>query len=447
MTSGNLLTIGSIFYSIMLIIIFFGRKKIKTRENKIYSYLIIANFLGLIIAVACYYTVLYNEVIPYINYFISRLYLVYLLSYIVLFFYYLIVSLYTKNNEENKLSVMTKNILITLFIIITALIYILPLNYNNVNGVYSYGPAANVIYVFATLCMSIWSVLLVINRKKLKDKKMLPIILFIILSATVTVIQKINPSLLLMTTMETFIVVIMYFTIENPDLNMLKEINYQKEQVENSKNISNKVINTISDSLSESVNRISTFGHKKINYDNIEEVKKEITSMQKFALEYIANVNSLMELSKTQSEGFELSNVNYEPLQMLDETENLLKTKNKNIKVIINKNSDVPAVLYGDPSKIKQSLLHLYNGVLNISKVKNIELNTSYLIVGGLCRFKASTEIDTKDLNIEYTKDLKDTVIDFEIIDRIIKLLEGKFIIVQDKDIVKIEISIEQKYF
>ena len=446
MTSGNLLTIGSIFYSIMLIIIFFGRKKIKTRENKIYSYLIIANFLGLIIAVACYYTVLYNEVIPYINYFISRLYLVYLLSYIVLFFYYLIVSLYTKNNEENKLSVMTKNILITLFIIITALIYILPLNYNNVNGVYSYGPAANVIYVFATLCMSIWSVLLVINRKKLKDKKMLPIILFIILSATVTVIQKINPSLLLMTTMETFIVVIMYFTIENPDLNMLKEINYQKEQVENSKNISNKVINTISDSLSESVNRISTFGHKKINYDNIEEVKKEITSMQKFALEYIANVNSLMELSKTQSEGFELSNTNYEPLQMLDETENLLKTKNKNIKVIINKNSDVPAVLYGDPSKIKQSLLHLYNGVLNISKVKNIELNTSYLIVGGLCRFKASTEIDTKDLNIEYTKDLKDTVIDFEIIDRIIKLLEGKFIIVQDKDIVKIEISIDQKY-
>ena len=47
-----------------------------------------------------------------------------------------------------------------------------------------------------------------------------------------------------MTSMETFIVVIMYFTIENPDLNMLKEINYQREQVENSKNISNKVIET-----------------------------------------------------------------------------------------------------------------------------------------------------------------------------------------------------------
>lgn len=446
MTSGNLLTIGSIFYSIMLILIFFGRKKIKTRENKIYSYLIIANFLGLIIAVACYYTVLYNEVIPYINYFISRLYLVYLLSYIVLFFYYLIVSLYTKNKEENKISVMTKNILITLFVIIAALIYILPLNYSNVDAVYSYGPAANLIYVFATICMSIWSILLVINRKKMKDKKMLPIILFIILSATVTLIQKINPSLLLMTSMETFIVVIMYFTIENPDLNMLKEINYQREQVEKSKNISNKVINTISDSLSEYINRLSTFGHKKINYDNIDEVKKEMTSMQKFALEYIANVNSLMELSKTQSEGFEITNTNYEPLQMLNEIENLLKTKNKSVLVTINKNSDIPAVLYGDPSKIKQSLLHLYNGVLNISKEKNIELNTSYLIVGGLCRFKVSTEIDTKDLINEYTKDLKDTVIDFEIIERIVKLLEGKFTIELNNDKIEIELSIDQKY-
>ena len=64
--------------------------------------------------------------------------------------------------------------IITFFIIITALIYFLPLNYSNIDGVYSYGPAANIIYVFATLCMSIWSILLVINRKKLKDNATIP---------------------------------------------------------------------------------------------------------------------------------------------------------------------------------------------------------------------------------------------------------------------------------
>lgn len=447
MTSGNLLTIGSIFYSLMLMIIFFGRKKIKTLENKIYSYLIITNFFGLLIAVACYYTVLNNDIIPYINYFVSRLYLIYLLAYILLFFYYLIVSLYTKNNEENKLSNTFKNILIVVFILLTVVIYVLPLNYNNTDAVYSYGPAANVVYIFATLCMSIWTILLVINRKKLKDKKMLPIILFIILSATVTVIQKINPSLLLMTSMETFVVVIMYFTIENPDLNMLRELEYQKEQVENSKNISSRVINTISDSLSTSVNKINSFGHKKINYDNADELKKSVAEVQKFALEFVNDISSLIELSKTQSEGFEVVNTNYEPLQMLNEIEDSLNAKDKGICVSISKNSPIPAVLYGDPTKIKQCLLHLYNGILNISKVKNIDFNVTYLVVGSLCRFKVNAEVSSKDLLEEYTKDLKDKIVDFEIIDRIAKLLEGKFTITQDdNNQIKLELTVDEKY-
>ena len=50
----------------------------------------------------------------------------------------------------------------------------------------------------------------------------------------ITIIQKLNPGLLLMTSMETFIVVLMYFTIENPDLMILKEIHDAKEYADNS---------------------------------------------------------------------------------------------------------------------------------------------------------------------------------------------------------------------
>ena len=290
------------------------------------------------------------------------------------------------------------------------------------------------------------SVIVALPRIKKMDRRYFPIFVILFIMGILFLFTLIFPGMIIYDLVLALLCYIMYFTIENPDLNMLKEINYQREQVENSKNISNKVINTISDSLSESVNRISSFGHKKLNYDNIDDVKKEVTSMQKFALEYIANVNSLMELSKTQSEGFVLLNTNYEPLQMISETNNLLEAKNKNIKVKINKTTNIPAVLYGDPTKIKQTILHLYNGVLNISKQKNIELKTSYLIVGGLCRFKVTTDIKKEDLNIEYSKDIKERIIDFEIIERIIKLLEGKFTISDDKDIVKIELSIDQKY-
>ena len=83
MSSGNFLTIGSVFYSLLLITVFFSKKRLKTLENKIYSMLIICNFIGLILAIMCYYTVLYNDIVPMLNFIISRLYLIYLVSYLI----------------------------------------------------------------------------------------------------------------------------------------------------------------------------------------------------------------------------------------------------------------------------------------------------------------------------------------------------------------------------
>lgn len=168
---GNFLTYGSVFYSIFLIIIFFSRRRLKTIENKIYSLLIISNFCGLIIAIGCYFTVLYCDVVPLLNYVVSRLYLIYLVIFIFLFFYYLVIVISQESDDKLRIKSIILKILVVSFVILTFLIFKLPLYYNNVDGmVYSYGPAANVVYVLATLCMSVWTISLFINRKKVNKK-------------------------------------------------------------------------------------------------------------------------------------------------------------------------------------------------------------------------------------------------------------------------------------
>ena len=443
------LPLVSFIFLLILNIIYFSKKRVDLPENKLYKVILICSLLEAVIDTVIHlicsvnsFDVIVGTYYPLFNFLNKILSSLFVIIFSCLFAYTLMIT-YKKTRENPKRLLNTIAIINVIFMIImlfTNITLVDAVNVTNVTGptiMLGYGMVA----VFLTA-----SVIVALPRIKKMDRRYFPIFLILFIMGFLFVFTLIFPGMIIYDLVLALLCYIMYFTIENPDLNMLKELNYQREQVENSKNISDKVINTISDSLNESVNRISTFGHKKINYDNIEEVKKEITSMQKFALEYIANVNSLMELSKTQSEGFELLNVNYEPLQMLEETQSLLSTKNKNIKVTINKTNDVPAVLHGDPTKIKQALLHLCNGILNISKQQNIKLNTSYLIVGSLCRFKVTTEIDTKDLINEYTKDIKDKVIDFEIIERIIKLLAGKFTIELDGDKVKLELSIDQKY-
>ena len=46
------LKIISFFYSVLLMIAYFSKDKIKTLENKVYSKLIIINFIGIILLVA-----------------------------------------------------------------------------------------------------------------------------------------------------------------------------------------------------------------------------------------------------------------------------------------------------------------------------------------------------------------------------------------------------------
>ena len=443
------LPLVSFIFLFILNIIYFSKKRVDLPENKLYKVILISSLLEALIDTVIHlicsvntFDVIVGTYYPMFNFLNKILSSLFVIIFSCLFAYTLMIT-YKKTRENPKRLLNTISIINVIFMVIMLFTNITLVDAGNVTNVT--GPTIILGYGMVAILLTA-SVIVALPRIKKMDQRYLPIFLILFIMGFLFIFTIIFPGMIIYDVVLALLCYIMYFTIENPDLNMLKEINYQREQVENSKNISNKVINTISDSLNESVNRISTFGHKKINYDNIDEVKKEITSMQKFALEYINNVNSLMELSKTQSEGFELLNVNYEPLQMLEETNNLLTTKNKLIKLSINKTSDIPAVLYGDPTKIKQTLLHLYNGILNISTVKKIELNTSYLIVGGLCRFKVITEINTSDLINEYKKDLKSKVIDFEIIDRIIKLLEGKFIISEEKNKVKIELSIDQKY-
>ena len=229
MNIGNILTVGSFFYIILLMVVYFSKARVKNEENRIYSSLLKCNFFGLISAIACYFSVLHYDELGVINYIVSRLYLLYLVAFIFFFFTYLLVVV--SRNSADTLAKCKKYFTIS-FLVIAIIIYYLPLYYENKLGVYSYGPSANVVYLFATICMVGWTIILLRSKNRTTTKKLIPIGIFILGAMLTTIIQKINPALLIMTSMESFVVFLMYFTIENPDVKMLNELYKNKELME-----------------------------------------------------------------------------------------------------------------------------------------------------------------------------------------------------------------------
>ena len=450
MNSCNLLTIGSLFYSILLMIVFFTKRRLSSIENRVYGALIISNFIGIVIAIACYITVSNYETLVVLNYVVSRLYLMYLVFFIFVFFYYLITILYQNKKVVNY----SFNFLIIAFLIISLIIFGLPLYYHNTDGaVYSYGPAANLVYVIATISMVTWSFLLIKNYKSIKNKKFLPIILFIIGAMVVTIVQKLNPSLLLMTSMETFVTVIMYFTIENPDLKMLESYHDAKQYAEDLNIEKQMFIYNISQDMKIPLIKTSKYCENLLYSDDLNTYKNGIRSIKSECNSMIQKINSIYDIDINDIKNIDTDNTKYNLSNLLKlVTSNVKKDieeSNKKIQFITSIDDTLPKELIGDITRLKEVLNKLFKLSIKDTKEGFIEFKVQGLVKGNICRLMISLEdsgkgIETEKLEEMLSKDAKEN--DLGTARKIINILGGNLIVSSNVGVgTKVNIVLDQE--
>ena len=88
------------------------------------------------------------------------------------------------------------------------------------------------LYLAGALFVLIIALLIFFNIKKIISKKYAPVFVLLILSFLTFIARSINPAILLTTSIITVINVLMYHTIENPDLKLINELNIAKMQAE-----------------------------------------------------------------------------------------------------------------------------------------------------------------------------------------------------------------------
>lgn len=444
--SNNFFTIASLFYSIMLVIIYFNKDKVNTSETKIYSYMIISNFLTVVTAIICYGTISINEKIPAINNFVSKTLLLLYITWSILFTVYIYVITRKDDKSIKSIKKSTKYVyLIISYIIFALIIYYLPLYYHNENKIiYSYGPSANFVYVITAILMLYWIFLIFKNYQILKSKKCIPIVLFIVFCIIVVIIQKLHPGLLLITFLETFITVIMYFTIENPDVKLLTEVYKSKEISDSANDEKNLFIYNMTQEIREITKKVNNEIDYILNSDSITDNKEAARKIKEYTNNFKIVTNDILDVDITND--IKIYNNKYNIKNLFKEIINIYSNKieNKGLSFNINIEHSLPEFLYGDKINFKELLNNVLDYALSETLHGYIELNVNTIIKNDVCRLMISVEDSSTNNNINtITKDNKELYKSY----KLAILLNGTMSVLSNPNKNTFKIILDQKIY
>ena len=365
MTFGISFSCLSIFYSILLTITYFKKERKNNFETKLYGWLIITNLVGLVLAILCYFFVLNMDKYPILNFIFSKGYLIYLTTWIMILTMY-VIMISSKQDPKKLWEKLLPNMII-IWVIASIITILLPLDYENTNGlVYSYGLSANFTYVIGFIFEAISFVFMIKNIKQVKTKKYIPIIAYMIGGTVIVIIQKLNPRLLLMTSTETFITFLMYFTIENPDMQLINQLELARNKADQANNAKSDFLSSMSHEIRTPLNAIVGLSENMKTETNMNVIHSNAKDVVDASYILLDIVNSILDISKIEAGKMEMVNTNYNLKSEVKKLVKLLETRigEKDLKLVTNISDEIPNVLYGDVNKVKQIITNLVTNAI-----------------------------------------------------------------------------------
>ena len=408
------LILYALILSITLNIMYFIRKHINSNEAKIFSKILFSNLLGLMLELMCIY--MSNKFsptsLPAIIF--TRAYLIYLITYLLFMTLYNYVLCYT-TEKQKKLEHYKKlrNISYTIYAVCVVMCMALPLQ---TEKGYAIGPAVNFVYLCSTICINVWFIPMIKNRKIIEHKKFVPLYIFILLIIIVAIIQRIYPQATLITIVEFLIVFIMYHTIENPDMKMLDEVHKAKVISDNANeektlflyNMTNEIRGITKDIDKETDNILDETDNKKID---VEEINNSARNIKGSTAKFTTMTNEILDISSIDSASVRIYNEKYNIKRLLKELVGIYKPKaqNKNLDFRVSIASDIPEYLYGDGINLKKVLTIILDNSIKYTNNGYIEFNINTIIKGDIVRLIISVEdsgigMKAGDINKIFTK-------------------------------------------
>ncbi len=388
----------SLVYSFFLNCVFRYKAQNDTFEEKAFKKMITLNFFGLLAEVLIGLLVpKYGADSLAVN-IVYKLLLVYFAVFLILLFEYNVtISLEEKEYQKRKgLMATIKYILmlITLFLALT-----LPTHITETNGgLYGVGPACDALYLLsalvAVMCFGVMLYSLVTKKKKLKNY--LPLLCVTIGFVLCMIIQSIDRRWNLITSMETFTLLAMFFTIENPDIKIIDQLNIAKNEAEKANKAKSDFLSSMSHEIRTPLNAIVGFS------EDIQSRADEVPYVVKNDADYIVEasttlleiIGNILDINKIESSKMEIVEVPYDFKKEITSLAriNSVRIGEKPIEFNVSLDSSIPDMLYGDVVHVKEIINNLLSNAIKYTDEGKVNFTVTGDTRGSTCNLVITVE-------------------------------------------------------
>ena len=389
------LLIISFLYVMLTNIVYFSKSRINNSENAVYEKLLSITPIGLLLELGCNITAIYkmNNLVSNI---MSRLYLVFILIWLVVFTLYILTITKYKGNKlvEYKKSKIRKSIIVS-SIMAVLILMVLPIDFVLKKDSAYLGGIGIVFLLVITFILIVLDFILFIKYfKNMTFREKIPMLLLLLLIGGLLLVNNIAPEIQIISSSFAFITVIMYFTIENPDKKLLEEVYISKKLVESANEDKSMFIYNMMNDVKSIAGDINKSSEVILNSNNLEENRF-------FAREIIASNNKLYSMANDIYNIDVIDDINVKTIsnkynikvllkEIVRKNKKLFEDKGINFRYSID--SNLPDILYGDSINLKNVLNTILGNSYKYTARGYVELSANAIFKNDIARLVIKIE-------------------------------------------------------